>query len=122
MTYQLNARIHEGTKEINMRKQKKYCFRCYEDPGHGWLKVLRKHIEALGIADKITPYSYQRGEYVYLEEDGDLSLFMDTLRKFCGHKNIVITGTHTNNQSRIRGYDCYQDTSKKTLDLSTECA
>jgi hypothetical protein len=32
------------------------------DPGHGWLKVPKALLAQLGIADKISPYSYQRGE------------------------------------------------------------
>lgn len=46
------------------------------DPGHGWLAVTRAEINALGIADKISSYSYQKGEIVFLEEDADLSTFL----------------------------------------------
>jgi hypothetical protein len=53
--------------------EKKYHF--YTDGGHGWLAVKRKELEDLGIVDQITPYSYQRGNTVYLEEDCDMGLF-----------------------------------------------
>jgi hypothetical protein len=53
----------------------------YSDPGHGWLEVPRSLLHELDIADKITPYSYQRGEDVFLEEDCDLSTFADAMEK-----------------------------------------
>lgn len=37
-----------------------------QDPGHGWLKVPRKLLHELNIEHKITHYSYQRADYVYL--------------------------------------------------------
>ena len=39
-------------------------FNVYSDPGHAWVKVSRKLLVKLGIADKITLYSYQRGDAV----------------------------------------------------------
>jgi len=53
---------------------------CYTDPGHGWFAVKRADCEALGILEKISPYSYQRGRTVYLEEDCDASLYFAALR------------------------------------------
>ena len=50
-------------------------YKFIEDPGHGWLEVPRQEIDSLGIAAKITPYSYQKGEMVYLEEDCDMFTF-----------------------------------------------
>ena len=50
-------------------------FRAYTDPGHGWIAVKRNVLDILNIADKITPFSYQKGHTVYLEEDCDASLF-----------------------------------------------
>ena len=49
----------------------------HSDPAHGWLEAPMAEIEALGIADKITSYSYQSrdGMTVFLEEDGDLTTF-----------------------------------------------
>lgn len=51
-------------------------YKFYEDPGHGWLAVKRAELIALGIAEKITAYSYQRGATVYLEEDCDADTFI----------------------------------------------
>ena len=52
---------------------KSYCF--FTDPGHGWLRVSLK--ELTPIQDTITPYSYMRGKYAYLEEDSDAAKFLD---------------------------------------------
>lgn len=52
----------------------------YSDPGHAWAKVKKSALVKLGIADKITTYSYMRGEYAYLEEDCDLSTFIAACR------------------------------------------
>lgn len=53
----------------------------YTDGGHGWLKVTKARLEALGISDKITSCSFMRGEYAYLEEDCDLSTYVKALLK-----------------------------------------
>ena len=53
----------------------------YSDSGHGWLKIPIAELERLGIADKITKYSYMRNDFAYLEEDCDVSLYCDTIRK-----------------------------------------
>jgi hypothetical protein len=58
-------------------KEKTYVF--HTDPGHGWLAVKRKELIALGIIDKISHCSYQKGDTVYLEEDCDASLFMEKM-------------------------------------------
>lgn len=51
----------------------------YSDPGHGWAAVKRQLLEDLGIADKISTFSYQKGKTVYLEEDSDLPKFLTAL-------------------------------------------
>lgn len=53
----------------------KYTF--FEDSGHGWLAVKKTELKALNISDKITGYSYMNGNTAYLEEDCDLSTFLD---------------------------------------------
>jgi hypothetical protein len=51
------------------------------DPGHGWGCVERRVLEGLGIADKISEFSYQQNDLVYLEEDCDLSLFIRAMEQ-----------------------------------------
>ena len=74
----------------------------YSDPGHGWAAVKRKFLEDLGILDKISTFSYQKGKTVYLEEDCDLSTLISILRQ----KSIEVDwqDKHTNKYSPIRSY------------------
>lgn len=51
-------------------------YRFLNDPGHGWLEVPRAELEALGIADKISSYSYINQRFAYLEEDCDAPKFL----------------------------------------------
>jgi hypothetical protein len=55
-------------------------YKFYNDPGHGWLAVKRSELNALGIANKISQFSYQRGGTVYLEEDMDAVTFLRAKR------------------------------------------
>lgn len=75
----------------------------YSDPGHGWGAVKRKVLDELGIAHKITAYSYQKGGTVYLEEDCDLPTLVTALAT----KGVIIAyeEKHTENRHPIRSYD-----------------
>lgn len=78
----------------------------YTDPGHGWGKVKRSLLTDLGIADKISSYSYQRGEHAYLEEDCDLSALCRAL----SDRNIPVKfiNHNANKSSKIRSYERYK--------------
>lgn len=78
----------------------------YTDPGHGWGAIKRHDLNALGIADKVSRYSYQRGQTVYLEEDCDLSLLIHALRQK-GDEPVFIE-KHTDRRSPIRSYETYR--------------
>jgi hypothetical protein len=90
----------------------------YQDPGHGWLRVPRSLLIELGIRDKITSYSYMKGNYVYLEEDQDLSTFIDAMEKV--GKTVEYKESHTNKQSKIRQYDSYVNYSDEELEEMKE--
>lgn len=77
-------------------------FKFYSDAGHGWLAVKRELLEQFGLLSKVTHYSYQKGETVYLEEDCDASLFIEYLMA----NNIAygITQIAACEYSRIRSY------------------
>ena len=77
----------------------------YSDAGHAWGKVKRQVLVNLGIAHKISSYSYEYKDNVYLEEDCDLPLLHDALLK--SDTNIKFVEKHTNNMSRIRSYEHY---------------
>ena len=82
-------------------------FHFYSDPGHGWAKVKKSFLVKLGIADKITTYSYMRGEYAYLEEDCDVT----TLGLNCREAGIPVIFLEHNareRRSKIRSYDYYK--------------
>ena len=79
----------------------------YSDPGHAWGAVKRNVIDELGIADKITAYSYQKGATVYLEEDLDLGTLIDTLKRRAVFYKIE-EKAHTDRYSPIRNYSRYQ--------------
>jgi hypothetical protein len=49
----------------------------FTDSGHGWLEVPRAELVELNILNKISGYSYQQGDMVYLEEDCDASTYCD---------------------------------------------
>lgn len=49
----------------------------YDDARHGWFKVSKYLLSNLGLSDKITDFSYMKGNYAYLEEDCDASLFFN---------------------------------------------
>jgi hypothetical protein len=79
----------------------------YQDPGHGWVKVNKKVLNDLSIADDISAYSYMRGDFAYLEEDCDLSRLMAAaqaagitvkLREYCSRER----------SSKIRSYEAYK--------------
>lgn len=89
-----------------MSKEKTFTIIVYSDPGHAWGKVKRIVLHNLGIADNISSYSYQRGEYVYLEEDCDLSALCMALNQ--RNTRIKFVEKHTDRDSRIRSYERYK--------------
>lgn len=78
----------------------------YADPGHGWLEVPRDLLHGLGIADKITPYSYQRMDKVFLEEDCDFATFALAMKERGLPFDVV--ETHTNRDSFVRSLPRYK--------------
>lgn len=77
----------------------------YCDPGHGWAKINRKWLSILGIEDKISRYSYMRKDYVYLEEDCDLSVLFEAAKAL--DITIKLKEYSTDKQSKIRSYASY---------------
>ena len=77
----------------------------YSDPSHGWAEIPISLINDLGIGQKISHYSYKNGNFAYLEEDCDLSLFMQTAEK-AGYQ-INFKEHNTNHDSIVRTYQRY---------------
>ena len=85
---------------------KKISIKVFADPGHAWARFPKARLVKLGIADKISTYSYQNGTNAFLEEDCDLSVLISVLREK-GYE-IKFNESHTNRQSKIRGYCSYR--------------
>lgn len=56
----------------------------HADAGHGWLEVDKAELIKLGIAHKVSGFSYMKGDKAYLEEDCDATLYLNELSK-AGH-------------------------------------
>lgn len=97
-----------------MKQKKKKTFIKYDDPGHGWLRVPLKLVQELAIS--VSPYSYQKGRYVYLEEDLDASTFVEKV----GLDNINIKWSHTNSESKIRRFQSFSQNWKERVDNSVK--
>jgi hypothetical protein len=87
-------------------KQKTFTVIVYSDAGHAWAKVKRQVLINLGIANKVSPFSYQYKDNVYLEEDCDLFLLHQTLD--AQGVRLKYVEKHTDKSSKIRSYDRYQ--------------
>lgn len=83
-------------------------FIVHGDPGHAWVAAPRALLEKLGVLDKVSSYSYQRGKTVYLEEDCDAMLLIDALRA----RGIEPTfdERHIDTASRVRSYQHFSKT------------
>lgn len=79
----------------------------HTDPGHGWFAVKRTELQRLGLLDKVSTYSYQRGATVYLEEDCDASLFFAAYKAAHGEPPAYVE-RNTDKRSPIRSYDTFK--------------
>jgi hypothetical protein len=95
-------------KENKVMKKKVKKLKMYEDPGHAWCKVRRAEKLFQKVAKDITSFSYQCGNYVYLEEDCDLGLYY----KACVEAGYEIEWdyevTKNGELSKIRNYQSYK--------------
>ena len=101
--YRPHGKTHPNSKGIEPMKTQKLIYHC--DSGHGWLEVPRADVIALGLADKISPWSYIGGHSIYLEEDCDAGLYLDAA-KAAGY-TLNITEKYQHGDSPIRFFDQY---------------
>ena len=90
----------------------------YEDASHAWAKVDRQDLIDLNIIQDISNYSYQKNRCVYLEEDSDLSKYINALRE--KYLEIKISYNVSSSQiSKIRNYTPFNMNSseKDTQDI-----
>jgi hypothetical protein len=77
----------------------------HTDPGHGWIQVDKHLLIHLGIANKISNYSYEcMNDYAYLEEDCDAGILLDALK--ASNIEFEIIRTYSN-LSPIRSFKKY---------------
>lgn len=84
---------------------KTLAFDVYNDPGHGWIKVSKKHLIRLfgeQWRKSFTSCSYERGDYTFLEEDQDAATLIQRLKD--NQIQPVWRHHHTDRYSRIRNY------------------
>lgn len=82
-------------------------FKVYVDSGHGWIAVKRKDLYELGVLNKITRYSYQRGDTVYIEEDCDATTFIKAFKDKFGCEPHLAPSKYSH-CSPIRSYDYFR--------------
>jgi len=84
-------------------------FPVFSDPGHAWAAVPCAYLRMLGIADKVSHYSYVSAskKTAYLEEDSDLSLFVNTWRAKYGANPLLREHSNSNRSSSIRRLENY---------------
>ena len=85
-------------------------FRFISDPGHGWCEVELDFVRELGIWDKISSYSYVKGDFAYLEEDCDYAAFHNAM-KLRG-ESIELVEIHQDN-TPIRNYRRFPSTQRQ---------
>ena len=96
--------MKENANKNGMKKVKKLMM--FEDPGHGWCRVRRAEKLFQKVAKEITSYSYQRGDYVYLEEDYDLGLYYKACVE-AGYEIEWVYNVARERMSKIRSYQHY---------------
>jgi len=101
--------VSDSNRSIDRRTLRRLAKRRYTfhaDSGHGWLGVKRVDVNALGVAGDVSPFSYQRGDTVYLEEDRDAQLFLRAFEAAVGHAPSIRVGASPD-RSPIRSYASY---------------
>ena len=86
-------------------------FQIYSDPGHAWIKVPKEFLRQIIGKDwrkVFTPFSYERNNHVYLEEDEDANRFIN----WCNANSIQPVLKESTSRgirwSRIRTYSRLQ--------------
>ena len=74
------------------------------DAGHGWLEVDASELERMGIAGRISGYSYRRGGKAYLEEDVDAGVYI----KAAGISPDWIAEIYDGDSSPVRTFAHYR--------------
>jgi len=87
----------------------------HSDPGHAWLAVKTRELSELGIADKISQYSYVKGKTTYLEEDADMATYVNA-QKERGVTVEIRQGRVWPQKCPVRYFDSYQAPVAQTVE------
>lgn len=93
-------------------------FKFYSDARHGWLAVKKSLLIELGIEDEITYFSFEKGNTVYLEEDGDASTFAEAFEERFGIELKTESIDH-GDRSPVQSYPQYRPPKKDVIELPT---
>ncbi len=69
----------------------------------GWVEVRKDELGAANLLDLISTSSYEKGEYIYLDEDIDLSFFVYFLGDLPIFQEIHVSDDYFSNYNRYRG-------------------
>jgi hypothetical protein len=101
----MNSNERDAIRDDWWSKRKGEAFTMFNDPGHAWLAVRRNELEDMGIMDRISPCSYQKGNIVYLEEDCDFSVFVSA--RIAQNKPFHVIEEYTDELSPIRNFQSF---------------
>jgi uncharacterized C2H2 Zn-finger protein len=97
-----------GTGQLSKSSES---FDMHTDAGHGWLEVPKSLVKELGIGKDISMSSYQKGNNVFIEEDGDFVTFKRAYEEKYGSLSINEL-PQTDDESPIRDYYPYSGEAK----------
>ena len=110
---ELQAKADVAKREL-IHKLRRTLHEYHEDGGHGWLKVSKVIINALGIASEISGYSYEYNGQVYLEEDLDAAIYLKAIfpegiisETFSQFWQLYVTSINDGDSSNIRSFPHY---------------
>jgi hypothetical protein len=87
----------------------------HQDSGHGWLAVPIQELRDLGIAERITSWSYINKETAFLEEDLDLGTFLEMRSKV--NLNVQLIDRYVDGLCDIRNYPSYDSAKEKAIQV-----
>jgi hypothetical protein len=101
----MNSNERDAILDDWWTKRKGEAYTMFNDPGHAWLAVRRNELEDMGIMDRISPCSYQKGAMVYLEEDCDFSVFVSA--RISRNKPFHVIEQYADSLSPIRNFQSF---------------
>jgi len=88
---------------MNMGKGEMIRMVFHNDSGHEWLSCKKKLLNDLGLSEKISAFSYQKGKTAYLEGDLDAQILIEKLMQE-NYSFLIVDGAYRRS-SPIRNYE-----------------